>query len=135
LCLAATVGPRQFGDLASAVLARTAAGPGPQAGTVVLVLVLDGDIDAGWPEALGLLGQRLSALGTCLRLVITPQGAARQLRGEASASLAIHPNLRSAMLAAYAARLGPGLVTAQVRAALSAPAEPLRLRPREPDAH
>ncbi|MFZ0191379.1 MAG: hypothetical protein WAL72_31050 [Streptosporangiaceae bacterium] len=40
--------------------------------------------------------------------------------------MAIHPTLRSALLATYAACLGPGVVTAQVRAALAVPAEPLQ---------
>jgi hypothetical protein len=43
--------------------------------------------------------------------------------------LAIHPTLRSALLATYAAYLGPGVVTAQVRAALAVPAEPLQAAP------
>ena len=43
--------------------------------------------------------------------------------------MAIHPTLRSALLATYAACLGPGVVTAQVRAALAVPAEPLQAAP------
>jgi hypothetical protein len=44
---------------------------------------------------------------------------------------AIHPSLRAAVLASYAALPGPGLVTTDVRAALTEPAESLSLGPPE----
>jgi len=128
LRLTATVEPGQAGDLASTVLARAAR---PGAGASTIVLVLDGTVDSDCLEALALLQDRLRALGTCLRLVIGPRGSGQPREPAASTSvtsLAIHPSLRSAVLAVFAARLGPGLVTAQVRAALSAPAEPLHVR-------
>ena len=131
LCLAATVEPGQADDLTSTVLAR-AAECRAWGGTVVLAL--DGAVDAGCLEALCCLQEGLRTLGMCLRLAISPEEPRRQLRRVAGSlpvtSLAIHPTLRSALLATYATRLGPGLVTAQVRAALSAPAEPLQVRDR-----
>ena len=131
VCLAATVEPGQAAGLTSAVVAR-AAKAGPRAGTVVLALA--GAVDVGLVEALCSLQEELRSLGTCLRLVVVPQGPRQQLREQAASapgtSLAIHPSVRSAVLAAYAARLGPGVVTAEVRATLSAPAEPVHLPPR-----
>jgi len=131
LCLAATVGPGQADDVASTVLARAAecaAERRARAGTVVLAL--DGAVDADCLEALCCLQEGLRTLGMCLRLAIGPGEPGRQPRTVAGNALAVHPTLRSALLATYAARLGPGLVTAQVRAALSAPAEPLQIRAR-----
>ena len=131
LCLAVTVRPSQTDDTTSTVLAR-AAESGARAGTVVLVL--DGAVDIGCLEALCSLQERLRARGMGLRLAIRPAEPLRQLRRETAStsvtSLAIHPTLRSALLAAYAARPGPGLVTAQVRSALSVSAEPLQVRAR-----
>lgn len=126
LCLAATAEPGRADDVTSAVLARATSGvPG---GTVVLAL--DGAVDADCLEALCSLQERLHALGMCLRLAVGPDEPRRQLRKEAASrpvtSLAIHPTLRSALLATYAACLGPGVVTAQVRAALAVPAELLQ---------
>lgn len=128
MCLTATVEPGQAGDLASAVLARAAeVAARPES----VVLALDGAVDTRYLEELCSLQEKLRAFGTCLRLVIVPHGPRQQLREKAANTpktpLAIYPSLRSAVLAAYAARLGPGLVTAQVRVALSASAEPLHL--------
>jgi hypothetical protein len=128
LCLAATVQRGQTDDVTSTVLAR-AAESGAREGTVVLAL--DGAVDAECLQSLCSLQDRLRALGMCLRLAICPEEPGRQPRKQTAmraTSLAIHPTLRSALLATYAARLGPGLVTAQVRAALSVPAEPLQVR-------
>jgi hypothetical protein len=130
LCLAATAEPSRADDVTSAVLARAATSGAP-GGTVVLAL--DGTVDADCLEALCSLQERLHALGMCLRLAVGPDEPRRQLRKEAVSrpvtSLAIHPTLRSALLATYAAYLGPGVVTAQVRAALAVPAEPLQAGP------
>ena len=127
LCLAATTEPGRADDVTGAVLAR-AATSGIRGGTVVLAL--DGAVDADCLEALCSLQDRLRALGMCLRLAVGPDEPRRQLRKEAASrvatSLAIHPTLRSALLATYAACLGPGVVTAQVRAALAVPAEPVQ---------
>jgi hypothetical protein len=131
LCLAVTVGPSQSDDTTSTVLAY-AAESGARAGTVILAL--DGAVDVGCLEALCSLQERLRVRGMGLRLAIRPEEPLRHVRkGTASppvTSLAIHPTLRSALLATYAARPGPGLVTAQVRAALSVSAEPLQVRAR-----
>ena len=131
LCLAATAEPGRADDVTSAVLARAATSAVP-GGTVVLAL--DGAVDADCLGPLCSLQERLRVLGMCLRLAVGPDEPRRQLRKEAASrpvtSLAIHPTLRSALLATYAACLGPGVVTAQVRAALAVPAEPLQATPR-----
>jgi hypothetical protein len=124
LCLAATVEPGQAGDVTSTVLARVTSA-GERGSTVVLAL--DGAVDADCLQALCSLQERLRALGVCLRLAIRPEQSRNQAPSRSVTSLTIHPTLRSALLAAYAARLGPGVVTAQVRAALSVPPEPLQV--------
>jgi hypothetical protein len=130
LCLAATAEVGRADDVTNAVLARAATSRVP-GGTVVLAL--DGTVDADCLEALCSLQERLRALGMCLRLAVGPDEPRRRLRKEAASgpatSLAIHPTLRSALLATYASCLGPGVVTAQVRAALAVPAEPLQAAP------
>jgi hypothetical protein len=130
LCLAATAERGRADAVTSAVFARAATSEVP-GGTVVLAL--DGAVDADCLEALRSLQERLRALGMCLRLAVGPDEPRRQLRKEAASrpvtSLAIHPTLRSALLATYAAYLGPGVVTAPVRAALAVPAEPLQAAP------
>ncbi len=123
LCLAATCTADRASELSGAVLARLARS-GHRAQTVVLAL--DGDIDAGCLRAMRALDECLHASGTRLRLVIEASDAARQspsAGGEPFPSLTIHPSVRSAVLAGYAAIHGPGLVNAEVRAVLSAPAE------------
>jgi hypothetical protein len=134
LCLAATVAPETAGDLGGAVLARLA-GSGCEVGTVVLVP--DGDIDAAGLETMCTLHERLRARGIRLYLVIGTPETAQLLRtstaGTTVTALAVHPSLRSAVLAACAALPGPGLVNAQIRAVLSAPVE--RLCPAPDQAH
>ena len=124
LCLTASVEPGQTDELTGIVLARAAEG-GVRGGTVVLAL--DDAVDADCLAALYSLQERLRELGMCLRLAIRPEER-HHLRKDATSRLSIYHTLRSAVLATYAACLGPGLVTAQVRAALSVPAEPLRVR-------
>ncbi len=130
LCLAATVGPGTAGDLGGAVLARLAGSAG-DVGTVVLAP--DGDIDAACLEGMSALHEELRARGIQLYLVIGTPETAQLLRtpaaGPTVTPLAVHPSLRSAVLAACAALPGPGLVNAQIRAALSAPVERLCLAP------
>lgn len=130
LCLAATAEPGRADDVTSAVLARAATSEVSR-GTVVLAL--DGAVDTDCLEALCSLQERLRALGMCLRVAVGPDEPRRQLRKEEVSrpvtSLAIHPTLRSALLATYAAHLGPGVVTAPVRAALAVSAEPLQAVP------
>jgi hypothetical protein len=128
VCLAATVTPGKAEELSNAVLARLA-GSGPDAGTVVLAL--DGDIDSGCLQTVCTLHEGLQERGIRFRVVIGAQEAAQELRASAVSAtvtaLEVHPCLRSAVLAACAALPGPGLVNAQVRAALSTPVEHLHL--------
>jgi hypothetical protein len=96
-------------------------------GTVILDLRAGADLDADSGAALVSLHHRLASMGTRLRIAT----ACRQLAGRLrEADLpqhlgadAIHDSVRSAVLATYAALPGPGLVTAQVRAALDIPVE------------
>jgi hypothetical protein len=128
LCLAATVRRGSASDLPGAVLARLAESA-RDVGTVVLAP--DGDIDTGCLAAICALHEGLRARGIQLRLVSGTPETAQQLRTSAVSTtvtaLAVHPTVRSAVLTAYAALPGPGLVNAQVRAALSAPVEQLCL--------
>jgi hypothetical protein len=129
LCLAATIWPGgRANDLSGAVLARL---DESVSGVGAVVLAPDGDIDTTCLRAICVLHERLRARGIQLRLVTTTQEQAKQLLTSAVngtvTSLAVHPSLRSAVLAACAALPGPGLVNAGVRAALSAPVEQLRL--------
>ena len=132
LRLASTLQPGQAGLLTDTVLARVL-GRGREVGTVVLDLTAAGDIDADGCAALHGLHDRLRSIGTRLR-VVAAAGKLRDRLGEAGLTHrigpeAIHPSLRAAVLATYAALPGPGLVTADVRAALAMPAEALRLAP------
>ncbi len=111
-----------------AVLARVLAG-GRLAGTVALVLGPGTDLDADAGAALRIVADQLATAGVRLRLAtsctrvrqqLADAGLARRL-GES----AIHPSLRSAVLAVYAGQPGPGLVTPEVRAAMLKPAEPV----------
>jgi anti-anti-sigma regulatory factor len=117
-------------QLTAAVLARVRACR-REVGTVVLDLGAGTEIDARGCAALADLHERLRTAGTGLRVV----AAARQARdlfqetglaGQLGARF-IHPTLRAAVLATYAALPGPGLVTAATRAALDRPAEPVWL--------
>jgi hypothetical protein len=137
LRLSGTLSPGQAHVLAGAVLARLA-GPGWPAGpgragasmpTVVLELEVTAGIAADGEAALRSLHERLRMTGIRLRLVIAAGPLRDRLRcagcGPCAPALAVHPSLRSAVLAAYAELPGPGVVTPGVRAALAAPAEPL----------
>ncbi len=133
LRLGITPAPGQAEILAEAVLARVLAGS-RAVGTVVLDLGTDAAIDAATCAALHALDGRLRALGTRLRLAIGSEQVRDRLRDsgltQPLGGAAIHPSLRAAVLAAYAGLPGPGLVTAEIRAALAAPAEPLGQPPR-----
>jgi hypothetical protein len=87
------------------------------------------DIDADSRVALLSLHGRLRSVGTQLRIATASHQLAVRLRGaglpQQLSPDAIHDSFRSAVLAAYAALPGPGLVTAQVRAALDTPLEPV----------
>jgi anti-anti-sigma regulatory factor len=120
LRLSGAVPPGRGGELATAVLARTAESGG--AATVVLELAGTVEIDAAGRAALCSLHTELRALGTSLRLVVAARAARDGLRG---GGLAVHPSMRCAVLAAYAELPGPGLVTPGIRAALAEQPEPL----------
>jgi hypothetical protein len=107
---------------------------GRPVGTVVLDVGSASGIDADSHAALLALHHRLRSLGTQLRIAAASHqlaGRLGQAGGPGEPGLpeylspdAIHDSFRSAVLAAYAALPGPGLVTAQVRAALDTPLEP-----------
>jgi anti-anti-sigma regulatory factor len=132
LGLTSTLQPGEAGLLTDRVLARVLGGG--QVGTVVLDLTTADDIDADGCTALHALHESLRSIGTQLRVVA--HGAVRDRLRAAGLTQrlgrgAIHPSLRAAVLASYAALPGPGLVTTDVRAALTEPAESLRLGPPE----
>ena len=133
LCLEATLKPGGAAGVNRAVLAHLAESAQP-AGTVILAL--DGDVNEGCLEALRPLDGALRARGIGLRLVMTTPGTApgtgapcpgAPAMSAGAASPPVHGSMRTAVLAVYAGLPGPGLVNAQVRAALSAPVEYLRL--------
>lgn len=133
LRLRITLAPGLAEVLAEAVLARVLAG-NRAVGTLVLDLGTGAEIDAATCDALHALDDRLRALGTRLRLVTGSAQVRDRLRDSGLnhrlGSEAIHPSLRAAVLASYAGLPGPGLVTAEIRAAMAAPAEPLGQPPR-----
>ena len=105
-----------------AVRGRALAGQ-QQAAAVVLDLSAAGALDSSWCAVLVALNDSLRPGGTRLRLAGVP---ARLLPGLQEADVcqhigadAIHPSVRSALLAIHAALPGPGLVTAPVRASLA----------------
>jgi hypothetical protein len=130
LRLTVTVDTGQAGQLPAAVAARLA---DCDCQAVTVVLTIDGDppADDTLRAALDVLQHGLRAQGA--RLVLVPgTGTVRkyleQTGPEAPPSpLAVYPTERSAVLASYAELVGPGLVTGAIRAALTAPAEPLVL--------
>ncbi|MGH3282587.1 MAG: hypothetical protein ACRDNW_26115 [Trebonia sp.] len=124
LCMAVTVQASEAGDLSSAVLARLAES-GRDTGT--LVLAIDGDIDASCLQTVCALHAGLRARGIQFRLVAGAPELVTSAAGTTVTALEVHSSLRSAVLTACAALPGPGLVNAQVRAALSAPVEQLSL--------
>ncbi|HEY6497428.1 MAG TPA: hypothetical protein VIZ43_29470 [Trebonia sp.] len=126
LCLAVTVQPGEASDLSGAVLAHLAVS-GRGAGT--LILAVDGDIDDDCLRSVCALHEGLRARGIRFRLVAETRQLAAPAADTTVAALPVHPSLRCAVLAACAALPGPGLVNAQVHAAMSAPVEELRLAP------
>jgi hypothetical protein len=116
----------QDGRLADAVLRRVL-GCGCPVGTVVLVLGGAAQLDADGCAALLAVHQRLTAIGTRLRLAATTRELLDSLAGaevlEQLGRDALHPSFRAAVLATYAALPGPGLVVGRVKSALEAQAE------------
>jgi MFS superfamily sulfate permease-like transporter len=128
LGLSISLATGQTQRLADSIVDRVLSCAGP-VGTVVLDVRTASDIDAGSRAALLALHGRLGSLGTQLRIATASHQLAVRLRQvglpEQLSPDAIHDSFRSAVLAAYAALPGPGLVTAQVRAALDTPVEPV----------
>lgn len=129
LTLMCTVEPGRGKPLAAAVLARVTGGCLPR--TVVLDLGRTAGLDEEACTALHRLLDGLHPAGIALRLAsghprVRAQLADAGLSGRIGAG-GIHPSVRAAVLAEYAARPGPGLVTGEVLAALLTPAEPLNL--------
>lgn len=81
-----------------------------------------------WDE-LCMLAGALRPCGIALRVVIAPGREHDRLLETAPGPPGppVHPTLRAAVLATYAALPGPGLVTSGVRADLAMPAEPLSI--------
>jgi hypothetical protein len=130
LRLSAPVGAQPAEMLAAAVLKRVG-GTSRELGTVILDVGPITEVSAGDCAALLALHYVLATTGTRLRLAGVGTGALRCPSGaDLVAALghgAIHPTLRSAVLATAAEQPGPGLCTGAVRAGLAQPAEPLRL--------
>ena len=97
-----------------------------------VILTLEGDPHpSNVPcEALYALGCDLRESCIQLHLVISDHDVLESIEQYGpkgmDSSLAVHPTLRSAVLASYAELPGPALVTAAIRAALVTPAEPLK---------
>jgi hypothetical protein len=100
-------------------------------GTVVLDLGPVTSLDDEACAAILSVHQRLTAIGTRLRLAASARGLTDCL---ADAGIiqqlgrdAIHPSFRSAVLATYAALPGPGLVLGRIKTALETEAEVISL--------
>jgi hypothetical protein len=128
LCLGLSISlaTGQIHRLADTICDRVHASARP-VGTVVLDLRAGADIDADSRAALLSLHRRLASMGTRLRIATACRQLAARLREDDLprhlGADAIHDSVRSAVLATYAALPGPGLVTAQIRAALDIPVE------------
>jgi hypothetical protein len=116
--------------LADAVLHRVLR-TGAPVGTVVLDLGAAATLDPETCAAIVLVHQRLSAIGTRLRLAASARGLIDCL---ASAGVVqqlgrdtVHASFRGAVLAVYAAQPGPGLAVGRIRTELEMQAEPIEL--------
>jgi hypothetical protein len=116
--------------LADAVLRRVLL-CGCPVGTVVLDLGVTGTLEPEACAAILLVHQRLTAIGTRLRLAastrgladcLTEAGVVQQLGRDT-----IHGSFHSAVLAAYAAQPGPGLAVGRIRTELEMQAETIDL--------
>jgi len=112
--------------LPDAVLRRVL-GCGCPVGTVVLDLGTATELDPDGCAALLAVHQRLTAIGTRLRLATPARGLLDSLAGTEVLDLlgrdTVHPSFRAAVLATYAALPGPGLVVGRVKSALATEAE------------
>ena len=118
------------GRLADTVLRRVLS-CGCPVGTVVLDLGQATELDADGCAALLAVHQRLTAIGTRLRLAASSKTQLDSLAGrevlEQLGRDAVHPSFRAAVLASYAALPGPGLVIGRVKSALDIQAELIEL--------
>jgi hypothetical protein len=116
--------------LADAVLHRVL-GLGAPVGTVVLDLGAAATLDPETCAAILLMHQRLTAIGTRLRLAASARGLAECLAGAGVVQQlgrdTIHMSFRGAVLAVYAAQPGPGLAVGRIRTELEMPAETIEL--------
>ena len=131
-CLAVTsaLDGGQGSRLADAIVRRVLH-CGCPVGTVVLDLGPVSSLDAEACAAIVSVHQRLTAIGTRLRLAATARGLLDCLTDAGITQQigrdAIHPSFRSAVLATYAALPGPGLVLGRIKTALEIEAEVIRL--------
>lgn len=127
-CLAVTTTLEgcQGSRLADAIVRRVLR-CGCPVGTVVLDLGPVTSLDDEACAAILSVHQRLTAIGTRLRLAAGGRGLADCLAGAGITQQlgrdAIHPSFRSAVLATYAALPGPGLVLGRIKIALETEAE------------
>jgi hypothetical protein len=116
--------------LADAVMRRVL-GCGCPVGTVVLDLGAAATVEPDACAAILLVHQRLTAIGTRLRLAASTRGLADCLADAGVVQQlgrdTIHPSFRSAVLAAYAAQPGPGLAVGRIRTELEMQAELIEL--------
>ena len=116
--------------LADAVLHRVL-GSGAPVGTVVLDLGAAATLDPETCAAILLVHQRLTAIGTRLRLAASARGLIDCLAGAGVVQQlgrdTIHTSFRGAVLAVYAAQPGPGLAVGRIRTELEMQAETIEL--------
>ncbi len=100
-------------------------------GTVVLDLGAAATLEPEACAAIMLVHQRLTAIGTRLRLAASTRGLVDCLADAAVVQQlgrdTIHASFRSAVLAAYAAQPGPGLALGRIRTELEMQAEMIEL--------
>ncbi len=116
--------------LADAVLHRVLSSGAP-VGTVVLDLGAATTLEPETCAAILLVHQRLTAIGTRLRLAASARGLIECLAGAGVVQQlgrdTIHPSFRGAVLAVYAAQPGPGLAMGRIRTELEMQAESIEL--------
>ena len=116
--------------LADAVLHRVL-GSGAPVGTVVLDLGAATTLEPGTCTAILLVHQRLTAIGTRLRLAASTRGLVECLADAGVVQQlgrdTIHASFRGAVLAVYAAQPGPGLAVGRIRTELEMQAESIEL--------
>jgi hypothetical protein len=116
--------------LADAVLHRVLRSGAP-VGTVVLDLGAAATLEPETCAAILLVHQRLTAIGTRLRLAASARGLIDCLAGAGVVQQlgrdTIHTSFRGAVLAVYAAQPGPGLAMGRIRTELEMQAETIEL--------